>query len=252
MAGLSDIRKGRQPAKPRRTLLYGVHGIGKSTWAASWPKPIFVPTEDGISDLEVDSFPVCKHASEARNRVAELAGIHDHDYETLVLDSADWLERLIWRDLCEETGKKSIADFGFGQGYVNAARRFEIVLQEADKARNNPKRPMHIVILAHAQILRFESPDGQSWDRYQPKLHKETSAMLQEWADEVLFACYEVHTLQQDEGFGKKRSVPLGGAKRVIRTAERPTALAKNRLGLPETMDLDFSQYATFLKEVNA
>lgn len=244
---LDKIIKGKQ-TKPRRTLLYGCHGVGKSTWAAQWPFPIVVPTEDGVGDIDCDKYPVCQTSTEAMLAVKELAGVAEHDYQTLILDSADWLERLIWRDLCEAEGKKSIADFGYGSGYVKAAQRFERVLQEMDRARNNPTRPMHIVILAHSSIVKFESPDGQSYDRYQPKLHKETSAMLQEWADEVLFACYEISTVNQDEGFGKKRAVPLGTAKRIIRTAERPTAIAKNRLRLPETMDLDFGAYAPYLK----
>ncbi|NCX92512.1 MAG: hypothetical protein EBX03_13185, partial [Rhodobacteraceae bacterium] len=40
---ISGIQK-----KPRRTMLYGVEGVGKSTFFAQAEKAIFVPTEDGV------------------------------------------------------------------------------------------------------------------------------------------------------------------------------------------------------------
>lgn len=244
---LEKVRRGKQPSRPRRVLLYGVHGIGKTTWSAQWPKPIIVPTEDGVGDVECDSLPVCKSVTDAWLAVQELAGIAEHEYETIVIDSADWLERLIWRDLCAKAGKESIADFGYGKGYVDAARQFERFLVKLDEARNSDSRPCHIVFLAHSQIVKYESPDGASYDRFAPKLHRETSGLLQEWADEVLFAQYEVVVTKSDEGFGRKRTVPLGNARRVVRTQEAPAYLAKNRLGLPETIGLDFSELAPFL-----
>lgn len=246
MQMLSKVKKGKQPLKPRRVLLYGVHGIGKTTWAAQWPKPIILATEDGANEVDCDSLD-CGTALATKLAVQELAGIAKHDYQTIVIDSADWLERLIWRDLCEKNNKQSIADFGYGKGYVDAARVFESFLTKLDEARNSKDQPCHIVFLAHAAIVRYESPDGPSYDRFAPKLHRETSALLQEWADEVLFAQYEVFTKGVDEGFGRKRTVPIGNAKRVVRTQEAPAYLAKNRLGLPETLDLEFAALAPFL-----
>ena len=244
---LEKVRRGKQPPKPRRVLMYGVHGIGKTTWAAKWPKPIIVPTEDGAGDVECDSLPVCQNVTDAWLAVQELAGIAEHDYETIVIDSADWLERLIWRDLCDKHKKESIADFGYGKGYVDAARQFERFLVKLDEARNSTSRPCHIVFLAHSAITRYEAPDGSSYDRFTPKLHRETSGLLQEWADEVLFAQYEVLTKQADEGFGRKRTVPLSSARRIVRTQEGPAYLAKNRLGLPEVMGLDFEELRPFI-----
>ncbi len=209
---LEKVRRGKQPPRPRRVLCYGVHGIGKTTWAAQWPKPIFVPTEDGVSDVDCDSVPVCKSVTDAWLAIQELAGIAEHEYQTIVIDSADWLERLIWRDLCAKANKESIADFGYGKGYVDAARQFERILCKLDEARNSESRPCHIVLLAHAHIVKYESPDGASYDRFAPKLHRETSGLLQEWCDEVLFAQYDVVTTKSDEGFGRKRTVPIGNA----------------------------------------
>lgn len=169
----------------------------------------------------------------------------EHDYKTVVIDSADWLERLIWSMVCEASGKKFITDFAYGKGYGEAAKRFENYLRDLEKCR---ARGMHIVIVAHAQVARFESPDTESYDRYTPKLHRDTSAMLQEWADEVLFATYEVFTAKSEEGFGRTRAIAVGDGRRILKTTEKPSHNAKNRLGLPDEMSLDFSEYVQFLQ----
>lgn len=230
-------------ARPRRTVLYGTHGIGKSTWASQWPKPVFVPTEDGLADLDVPAFPLATTLREAWEPVIELGG-GGHEFRTVVIDSADWLERLIWQAVCEKDGKKHITDFGYGKGYAESAARFEKYLQSLTCCRN---AGMHVVIIAHAQITRYESPESESYDRFAPKLHRDASAMLQEWADEVLFACYQVYTSTQKEGFGRERTIGIGTGERVLRTTEKPSHNAKNRLGLPDEMPFLFSEYAKYL-----
>jgi len=242
MSLLESVRKGPSP-KPRRTVLYGVHGIGKSTWAAQWPDAVFVPTEDGISDLDVASFPLCLDLNSAYQAIVEL-GSGEHEFKTVIIDSADWLERLIWKRVCEKDGKKAITDFGYGSGYGKSASVFSDLLNALNCCRDVG---MHVVLLAHCEVKRFENPEGDSYDRYVPKLHRDTAALMQEWADEVLFACYKVNVRKSDEGFNKERGVGVGAGERVIRTTERPAHLAKNRLGLPDELPLDFSAYQKHL-----
>ena len=47
MQSLKQIQRGRKVA-PRRALLYGTHGIGKSTFGSMADKAIFIQTEDGL------------------------------------------------------------------------------------------------------------------------------------------------------------------------------------------------------------
>lgn len=242
MSLLESVSRGRTP-KPRRTVLYGVHGIGKSTWAAKWPSPVFVPTEDGINDLDVASFPLCLDLNSAYQAVIELGGA-EHEFKTAIIDSADWLERLIWKKVCSNDGKKAITDFPYGTGYGKSASIFADILNALNACRD---AGMHIVIIAHCEIKRFENPEGDSYDRYVPKLHRDTAALLQEWADEVLFASYKVNVRKTDEGFNKDRGVGVGAGERVIRTTERPAHLAKNRLNLPDELPLEFDAYSKFL-----
>ena len=241
---LDKIVKGKQH-KPRRTVIYGVHGVGKSTWAAAWPSPVFVCTEDGVNDLDVARFPLCRTFQSAMDAVMALSS-DQHEYKTLVLDSADWLERLIHQNVCEDEHKKCIADINYGKGYAQAARRLETFLKLLDSCR---AVGMHVVVIAHAAITRFTNPEGESYDRYTPALHKDASAMLQQWADEVLFATYEVFTRTAEERFGQKRALPVGSGNRILKTSERPTHDAKNRLGLPEQMSMDIQDYANHIKK---
>lgn len=201
-----------------------------------------------MNDIDVASLPLITEAITVLNAAMELSAQNaDHGFKTIVLDSADWLERLLWRDIVSEQDNKRITtidDIGYGKGHTATAERFAQVLRAFNLCRN---AGMHIVVLAHCEIKRFESPEGDSYDRYMPKLHRQSAALAQEWADEVLFATYKTYTREQDEGFGRKRTIGVGGDQRVLRTVERPGYLAKNRLGLPDEMPLDFAAYKPFL-----
>ena len=108
-----------------------------------------------------------------------------------------------------------------------------------------------VVLIAHAKIEKFENPETVPYDRYSPRLHKLASALVQEWVDEVLFATYKVHTVKVDEGFNKAKHNGVGTGERIIRTVERPAHVAKNRLGLPEELPLDFRVYGAFARGEN-
>lgn len=238
---LDKIEKTNAPdlKRPRRVMLYGTHGIGKSTFGAMAPKPIFIRTEDGLGDIDAVAFPLAKCVSDVFQAIDELYR-EPHDFETVVLDSADWLEQLIWRQVCETGGKETIADFGFGRGYEAAGTMFKQVLAEFEKL--NIERRMMVIILAHCAVQRFEDPRTEAYDRYVPKLHKHVNGTIQEWCDEVLFTNYKVFVRKDGDGFQERR-LGVGTGERVIYTSEKPSHLAKNRLALPDEMPLAFSAY---------
>lgn len=146
-------------------------------------------------------------------------------------------------------GVESIEDIGYAKGYVFALTNWREVLAGLDALRN--ERGMHVILIARAQIERFANPETDTYDRYSPRLHKQASALVQEWADEVLFATYSVHTKSTDEGFGRRRIKGIGTGERIIRTTERPAHVAKNRLGLPDEIPLDYRVYAAYLRGEN-
>ena len=237
---LEQVQTGRRPA-PRRVMLYGAHGIGKSTFAAMAPRPIFLQTEDGLGEIDCDRFPLAQSFADG---MQALAGLYtaEHPYRTLVADSLDWLERLIHADVCRQRSVENIEDIGYSKGYTFALTQWREFLTGLDALRN--ERNMTIVLIAHARIERFENPETETYDRYVPRLHKHTSAVIQAWCDEVLFATYKVHTKVTDEGFGRKKAKGIGTGERILRTAERPAHVAKNRLNLPDELPLDWNEYA--------
>ena len=109
---------------PARILIYGPHGIGKTTWACSAPAPIVIQTEDGLGRLRVPHFPLCRTYADVLESIGALY-TDEHEYKTVVLDSLDWLEQLIWSSLAVPvaSGPPSIEGHGYGKGYQYAADR---------------------------------------------------------------------------------------------------------------------------------
>lgn len=242
MGLLDQITTGKQH-KPRRTLVYGTHGIGKSTFGAMADKPIILPTEDGTGEIDCHRFPLLESYEQVMQAIAELYK-SDHAYGTAVVDSADWLEKLIWRDVCQKRSVESIEDVGYGKGYIFALAQWGHFLDGLDALRND--RGMAVIIIAHANIEKFNNPETDPYDRYSPRLHKQASAVVQEWCDEVLFATYKVHTKEKDEGFNKQRTRGIGTGERILRCVERPAHVAKNRLDMPDEIPLDWREYANY------
>lgn len=240
---LEQITAGRSPA-PRRVMVYGTHGIGKSTFASCAPKPVFIQTEDGLAEIDCEKFPLTTSFDQAMQALSELY-TDKHAFRTVVVDSLDWLERLIWAEVCRKRNVESIEEIGYAKGYVFALTQWREFLEGLSALRND--KGMMVVLIAHARIERFENPETESYDRYVPRLHRLASQVIQEWCDEVLFATFKVFTKQTDEGFDRKRTQGIGTGERIIRTVERPAHVAKNRLNLPDEIPLDWTVYAQHL-----
>ena len=234
-----NISKGKTP-RPRRVLLYGTKGIGKSTWANNAPHPLFLNIEDGLDDLDCEKTDWLTTLDQVYDAISFLYSTPT-PYKSIVVDSADWLEGLIFKAVAIEAGKASIDQIGYGKGYNSAADKLTSVLEGLDYIRRQHGK--NIIFLAHDQVTKFSAPGGESYDRYSPALHKEMSAVLTEWVDEVLFATYEVFTRKEDLGFNKTRNIGTGTGARIIRTQETPAVVAKNRLNLLDPLPMDWSAY---------
>ncbi|MBA3937452.1 MAG: ATP-binding protein [Planctomycetes bacterium] len=243
MSVLASISIGPNP-RPRRLMIYGTAGIGKSSFGTCAPTPVVIQTEDGLGEIDCHKFPV---ATTLDSVMAAIGALYreDHTYRTVVLDSLDWLERLIWAAVCQARMVTTLEDIGYGKGYLIALQHWRELLDGLTALRD--ERGMTIILIAHARIERFENPETDPYDRYVPRLHKTAAAVVTEWCDEVLFASYKVFTKGTDEGFNRTRVQALGTGERVLRTTERPSHLAKNRLGLPDELPLAWSEIARFL-----
>ena len=241
------ILKGKQTSSVRRVMLYGVHGVGKSTWAAQAPDCLFLNVEDGLSDIECDS---SEHITSLADfmQALEWVAAGDHSYKWLAIDTLDHLEQLIWNHLADMDGVESIADIGFGKGFKRALKLWSEIQKALDYIRKTLS--CGTIALAHAAVKRFDSPEMDAYDRYQPALHDSASALWQEWSDEVLFASYRTFVRKEEQGFGKERAIGVGDGERYLRTRETAAVVAKNRLGLPDEMACEWSAYASHLGNI--
>lgn len=237
------INKGKVP-RARRMLIYGENGIGKSTLAAQFPKPIFLNLEDGIGDLDCDSTGVIRSVSEFYQWLMHLV---ETDYETIVIDTADWLEKLIFAEVAAEANKKTIDDIGYGKGYQSVGLKWKAFF---DGYEFLWKQGRHIVFTCHETIEKFVNPEGDSYNYWRPSLHVKGSGCVTEWCDEVLFLRYRTNTITKEEGFGAKRAVAIGGKERFMCCTKSAAHEAKNRLGMPDELPPTFGAIARYLPPV--
>ena len=245
MNKLARVERG-QVVQPPRIIIYGTEGIGKTTFAASTPAPVFLPTEDGLGGVQCDHFPLAQSFEEIEQSLRDLLS-EPHDYQTVVIDSADWLERLVWDAVCRQYGVESIekADGGYGRGYMQALVLWRRIVAGLDALRR--ERGMLVLLTAHAKIERFEDPEANAYDRFVPRLHKYAAAMICEWADAVLFATRRIRTRTEQTGFNRQRTIasPLGrdGGERILRCVGGPACVAKNRFGMAEELPLSWEAF---------
>lgn len=228
---------------PPRIVLYGPTKIGKTTFASTIPGALLLDVEGGSGFLNM--------ARIDRDRLDSYQGFmntlqqiyeQEHHFTTLVIDTVDWLESLLFAQAAKEHNKTSIADVSYGAGYATAMNLWKEILYGLDLLREHKK--MGIILLAHEQIRRYDNPLTDSYDRYSLKLHDKDKgsssvSIIKEWVDAILFVNTEVFVKSEKIGGTKADPVKKGRGKagdRVLHTTESPAFLAGNRYGLPEVL----------------
>jgi len=228
---LANVKRGKQKI-PLRVILYGAEGVGKSTFAAGAPKPIFLGAEDGTADLDIDRLPSPTTWGEAIDALRML-GSEKHDYETVVIDPVNWLEPLVVADVVGSSGK-SLQDWGggYGRGAAAAMERWRVFVSELERIWRGGR---NIVLLAHAQVKRFNDPSGAEFDRYEIAMLPNVAGLLKQWVDFVLFAKFEAYANE------KKKGISTGA--RLMHTAWNAAYDAKSRGDIPAVLPLSWSAF---------
>lgn len=228
----------------QKIVIYGPEGIGKSTFAAMFPNPLFIDTEGSTKHMDVARTPRPSSWTMLIEQVKYVKA-NPGICNSLIIDTGDWAEDLCIAEICAKFQKKGIEDFGFGKGYVYLREEFGKFLNLLEEL---VELGINIGIPAHAQLRKFEQPDEMgAYDRWELKLQKKTAPMLKEWADMVLFANYKTYVVNVDgQGVDKGKNKPQGG-KRVMFTTHHPCWDAKNRHDLPPELPFEFNQIAQCL-----
>jgi len=227
---LDQIKPANSVFPPQKILIYGISGIGKNTFASTFKAPVLLQIEDGSAALDIPAFPLAATFQDVVDRIQALHG--EHQFRTVIVDSLDWLEPLLWAACCEHHGKESIESFGYGKGYVEVDRWWRHIMSGLDSLRH--AKGMDIVLLAHSEVKHVEPPDTDPYDTFQLKMQKRAFALWQEYADMVLFLNYKINVQKTKTGVNEERTRGIGTGDRVIHTTERPAWKAKNRWGLPD------------------
>ena len=220
-----------------KMLVYGPEGVGKTTFAAQVPGCVFIDTEGSTRHMDVARFDAPQELGDVLDALNYVLG-HPEEFGAVVIDTVDWLEKLIFQNVCVEKKIANIEDIGYGKGYVYAKQKMQQILEVLQAIVD---RGVHVVLVCHSMIRKFELPDEMgSYDRYMLKLNEKNIApIVKEWVDMMLFVNYRTDIVTDPDGKTKKGK---GGQKRIMYANHSACWDAKNRFGLPDEMPFDFAQ----------
>ena len=226
--------------KPPITLLYGVDGVGKSSLAAEWPDAYYLPTagETPPSDVELATPGTMESLDDFFEVVGYLLTA-EHEFKTLIVDSLDGVEPLANAVTCARIGADSInsnekgSPAAFGQGQVQSEVEWN---QFMEACRDLTQAGIAVVLIAHPEIKRFDSPVTDPYDRYGVRLNKRAAALIREQSDIVAFMNYRVSIKSKEVAPKKEVSHAEGGKERQIHLTEGAGFVAKNRFNMPDAI----------------
>jgi phage nucleotide-binding protein len=225
--------------RPVICTIFGEGGMGKTTLAAMFPKPVIIRTEDGTASLQgnenVALFPLARSSNDVFGAIESLA-VNDHDFKTVVIDSITQLASMVEQEIVEADPKaKSIsqAGGGYGAGFNAAA---EVHRSLRDWAGNLAyEKNMNVVFIGHADTETIELPDYDPYARYTVRMHKKA---IPNYTDNVdLVGLIRLKTFVRGDG-ERKRAISTG--EREIICYPQAASVTKNRFGITDAIPFTF------------
>ena len=232
---LASITRGKEQL-PIRVLVYGLEGVGKTTWASEAPDPVFIGEAGGSSQHDVFRWRPATWL-EILDCLDTLA-TEEHTFRTVVIDTLDWAELLCWEHVCREGGEPNITAFGYGKGFDIALEQWRILMAKIERVW---LRGMGVILVGHCLIKTYKNPEGEDYDRFVLKLNDKAAGFIKGWSDTVLFAREETFA-HKNEKTKRVRGVSTG--VRIMHTQRTAVYDAKNRYDLPDTIPLDWAVFA--------
>jgi hypothetical protein len=238
-ASILDSVTVRKRRRPIFGLLYGQPGIGKSTFGASLPKPIVLATER-LDQINVPKLPVPRDFKGLYEQIDALDK-EEHEYESIILDTLDAAELLVWQRVCSEGKVKSIEEFGggWGKGYTRARELWTRLLSKL----SDMSERYNVLLTAHAHVKTFADPSlSTPYDRWVMKIHDKSAEIIRQMVDLILFVQLET-TIQKDTPKARKGRGIVSG-DRVLWTQPATGYEAKNRYDLESPLEFSWEALA--------
>lgn len=230
-----------------RYLFYGPEGVGKTSLAAN-AESLFLDIEGGSGEIVAARYPFNpgqRDEFKPRDYDQLIAAVDDmianpgHGFGSVAIDTTSALEALIHAHLCKQNSVKTIEKIGggFGKGYRAAVEELRRFLAKLDLLRATG---VQIILLGHSTTATFKNPEGEDFDRYSLHAHKDFAGQLKEWCDVVGFVHFEGGSKKlEDDGSRDKRARGWTTNRRLIQLARSAAWDAKNRLSMPDEIELD-------------
>lgn len=230
-----NIKKGVTPM-PELICVYGESGVGKTTFASGFPNPIFICAENGMGEIDAPHVEV-KNFNEFK---AVLLDKDLEQFDTIVIDSLDWLEAMIYRWMMEKYEVDTVQKVGGGYGaYVSVAlTMWQKIIEHLSALRAKGK---NLVLISHYQIKPYHDPEQvEAYDKYRLKLQDKVSALITEWVDILMFAKFETFVKVES---GMKKNKAISSGRRVAHVYSKASFDAKTRFEMPESFDFSYEDY---------
>lgn len=252
---MSVLSQAKKPSdRPLIATITGDAGIGKTRLAATFPKAVFIRSEDGMQSIPAndrpDALPMIAGPDDLWEQLTALVN-EDHDYRTVVIDSVTALERMFVQNIVENDPKKpksiNQALGGYGAGLQAVAAMHQRVRKAAGIL--NTKRNMHVVFIAHADTVTVEPPDQDPYTRYDLRLGKRSVAPYTDDVDLVGYLKLETHTMGDGE---RKKAISDG--TRILTAYTTASNISKNRFHITDDLEVaegenPLAAYVPTLKE---
>ena len=231
-----SIKKGAV-REPRKVIIYGPPKLGKSTLCASAKDALLIPTEDRVSHIDCEKTDVVTSYTEILEIFSFLLG-KKHKFKRVIIDTLDEFEPLLHRAICEKNNWKSLVEdsnkeVNFQKGMMyHAVEGWRKFLANCDALRRDAS--MDIILVAHAQTLKFNPPDHDAYDKWAMKVDKHAVPILEGWADIVGFYDKEIY-VDKNAKTPQKTGKVISTEQRILHLSGKNAAMVScNSYGMAD------------------